>query len=255
LFLGLIGLAAFAWAGFKVKLVEAKKPEKFQVHVTVDGVTFAADLLLDEKAQKKYFYKELCASDIIALRLAIFNQGGASVVLPLEELQLLGPDGKEIPIIDPLTVADAVLQGRVVSAGISRNPPVAVSPSMRTGDPRLDPSDPRYDPTLDPSRPGYDPSDPRNQQPGTYGGPWGRPGVDVVLNPGGGSRVDLTVHEQALVRKDFQDKCHSVEPILNSLRRDKFLYFSMNPIPASGKGFQLRLPADRGISREITLNF
>ncbi|MBM3790378.1 MAG: hypothetical protein FJW35_08510, partial [Acidobacteria bacterium] len=122
----MIGAGGLALAGFKVKLVKPKKPDKFQVQVTADRIIYAADLLLEAKEQKKYFYKELASANIVAVRLAVFNQGAGDVVLPLQGIQLLGLDGEEIPLVDPLTVADAILQGRVVSAGISKNPKVAV---------------------------------------------------------------------------------------------------------------------------------
>jgi hypothetical protein len=260
--------SAIAFAGFKVKLVEPKQPEKFQVHATVAGVTYAADLLVDAKEQKKYFYRELSPSHIIALRLAIFNNGKGEVVLPLQTLRLIGPDGKEITPVDPAIVAEAVLRGRTVVAGESKNPAAVVSPGMRTGDPRLerndprydprlDPNDPRYDPTLDPNRPTYDPNDPRSRYPNDprYGGAWGRPGVDVVLSPGGGSNVDLTEHEQALVRKDFDDKAHSTDPIGASEKRDRFLYFSIASPPSGRKGFKLQIAPSKGIPQEVVLEF
>ncbi len=253
---GALGLAAAAPAGFKVKRIEPKPPEKFQVRATVEGVTYAADLLLDAGAQKKYFYKELIPSRIVAVRLAVFNNGRGEVSLPLADIQLIGPDGREATMIDPGMAAEAVLRGRTVVAGATRNPAAVVSPGMRPGDPRLDPSDPRYDPTLDPSRPTYDPNDPRNRYPGDprYGG-WGRPGVDVVLSPGGGTDVDLTEHEQALVRKDFEDKAHPAEPVAASMKRDRFLYFSIPDIVAGPKGFKLRIPPGKGIAREVILAF
>ena len=256
LFLGIIGVAG-AFAGFKVKRVEPKPPEKYQVHTTVAGVTYAADLLIEGKEQKKYFYKELNPSNIVAVRLAVFNGGTADVTLPITTLQLLGPDGTEIPPVDPDTVAEAVLQGRTVVSGAAENPPVAISPGPRSTDPRLDPSDPRYDPTMDPTRPGYDPNDPRNRYPNdpNYGGAWGRPGVDVVLAPGGGSNADLTEHERALVLKDFEDKSHSAEPVITGQKRDKFLYFSITPGPSSVKGFKLRLKPGKGIPQEVVPEF
>jgi len=60
--------------------VKPKKPEKYQVHRTLDGVTYAADLLVKGKEQKKFFYKELDRSNIIVLRLAIFNRGAQALV-------------------------------------------------------------------------------------------------------------------------------------------------------------------------------
>ena len=257
LFCGALLSVAAGLAGFKVKLVQPKKPDKFQTRVTVESVTYAADLLLDSGEQRKFFFKELNSSNVVAVRLAVFNGGRGEVVLPLQSIQLLGPGGEEIPPVAPLAVAEAVLQGRTVVAGASKNPPVAVSPSMRTGDPRMDPSDPRYDPTMDPSRPGYDPNDPRNRYPNDpgYGGPWYRPGVDVVLSPGGGSAVDLTEHERALVIKDFEDKAHTTDPVISPQTRDRFLYFSLSPVPPSPKGFKLRLTPSKGIPKEVVLEF
>jgi len=267
LLLAFLGMAAVAQGGFKVKLVEPKKPDQFQVHTIIGDIIFAADLLVGSKEQKKFFFKELTPSRIIAVRLAVFNRGRESVVLPLQTLQLIGPDGREVAMVGPGSVAEALLQGKEVSAvPSSKGPPVAVSPGIRTGDPRLDPTDPRYDPRLDPrdprydpnrnpTHPGYDPNDPRNRYPGSYDGPWIRPGVDVVLNPGGGGGGDLSANEQALVRKDFQDKAHSTEPVLSSQTRDKFLYFAIETTPASGKGFRLILTPGKGIPREVVLEF
>jgi hypothetical protein len=79
----------------------------------------------------------------------------------------------------------------------------------------------------------------------------GRPGV--VLNPGGGE--DLTKFEEQLAEKDFSDKAHTDEPILSSMTRDKFLYFSAKPQVASPKGFILRLPVSKGIPEEVVLKF
>lgn len=254
--LAIFAAAAVASAGFKVKRIEPKPPEKFQTRATVAGVTFAADLLLDAGAQEKYFYKELIPSGIVAVRLAVFNNGKGEISLPLGDVQLIGPDGHEAAMVDPGTVAEAVLRGRTVVAGATRNPAAVVSPGMRTGDPRMDPSDPRYDPTLDPSRPTYDPNDPRNRYPGDprYGG-YGRPGVDVVLSPGGGTDVDLTEHERALVRKDFEDKTHPAEPLAASMKRDRFLFFSIPEIASSPRGFRLRIPPAKGIPEEVILKF
>ena len=265
--LGVLCFTCASFAGFKVKLVKPKKPDQFQATMTVAGVTFAADLLVEGKQQKDYFYKELTPSNIIAVRMAVFNGGKEEVALPLEGIQLLGPGGQEAPIIAPDTAAQAVLQGLVVTAEMNDKKKVAVAPNVRYGDPRYDRTDPRYDPRLDPSDPSYDPSDPRNRRNdpndprnrgyGGYNGPWARPGVDVVLNPGagGGGRGDLSEFEKKLVEKDFQDKAHSLEPILVSLARDKFIFFSVAQMPASAKGFSLRLPPGKGIPQEILLKF
>src|SRR5512136_2330080 len=111
-------LASSAFAGFKVKLVKPKKPEQFQSFLTVGDVTYAADLVIEEKVQKDYFYKELIPSRVIAVRLAIFNRGGDRVVLPLDRLQLTDASGKEIAPVSPEAVAQALLQGSVVTAKV-----------------------------------------------------------------------------------------------------------------------------------------
>jgi len=245
-----------AVAGYKVKLVKPKKPSQFQASTAVDGVTYSADLLLEGKDQKDYFWKELTPSNIIAVRLAVFNSGKLEVVLPLDGIQLLSPEGEGLALLAPDTVAQAVLQGLVVTAEM-KNKSVAVSPSVRSGDPRYDRTDPRYDPRLDPNDPTYDPTDPRNRRSGGYNGPWSRPGVDVVMNPGGGAGGggDLSQFEKQLVEKDFQDKAHGAEPVAPSLNRDKFLYFSMAKPPSSPKGFVLRIPASKGIPQGVLLKF
>lgn len=242
---------AAAAGGFKVKLIKPKKPEKFQCHLAAAGVTFAADLLLEGKEQEKYFCRQLTPSDIIAVRLAVFNRGTEKVELPLEGLQLLSPDGAEIPPVDPYVVAEAVTKGMVVaSADRRKNPPVAVSPGVH--DPR-DRSDPTYDPRLDPTDPNYDPNDPRNRR---IRGPYMRPGVDVVLNPGGGvGKANLSENEKLLIEKDFRDKAHDPEAVLPSMTRDRFLYFSLKDRPKNGKGFELILPPGRGIPQKIVLRF
>ena len=260
-----------AVAGFKVKLVKPKKPEQFQVRMTASGVTFAADLLLKGGEQNDFFCKELTSSNIVAVRLAVFNRGGQPVILPLDSLRMAAPDGQDLPLIAPDTVSQAILQGKVVTAQPRQGGPVTVSP---TGNPRVDRSDPRYDPRLDPTDPRYDPrmdpndprypgnspNDPRNdpRSRGGYpypGGTWGRPGVDVVLNPGGGSLGDLSQFEKELVEKDFMDKAHTVEPVLPSLNRDRFLYFLVPGQPGPPKGYVLTLPAGKGLAQEIVLRF
>ena len=262
------------FAGFKVKLVKPKKPEQFQTRLTVGDVTFAADLVIEEKEQDSYFYKELTPAHVLAVRLAVINQGRGEVVLPLEQLQLLDPSGKEMEPVPPDAVAQAVLKGLVVSAKVQDKKPVQVSPNTRDPrldptdpryDPRSDPRDPRYDPRMDPSSPRYDPrydprtnpNDPRLQRNpnGTYG-PWGRPGVDVVLNPGGGGGGgDLSQFEKSLVEKDFNDKAHSLEPVDPSSGRDKFLFFSFTDKPAGPKGFTLKLPKSKGMTQDVLLKF
>jgi len=251
-------IAGTVFAGFKVKLVKPKKPEQYQVVVTSGAVQYAGDLLLSGKDQKNYFYKELTPSNIIALRLAVFNSGRDAVVLPLEDITLFGPDGGLVPMLAPEAVAQAVLEGLVVTAQAREETPVSVSPSVRSSDPRSDPTDPRYDPRRDPNDPSYDPNDPRNRgygRTGTYG-PWSRPGVDVILNPGGaGAGGDLSRFERQLVEKDFRDKAHEPAPILTALPRDKFLYFSHPGPPAGARGFVLRIPPGKGIPEEVVLRF
>ncbi len=266
-------------AGFKPKNVRAKKPEQYQVRTTVGSVTYAADLLLEGKDQKDFFYKELTPSNIIAVRLAVFNNSKGEVVLPMQELQLLGPSGKELPSVAPEQAAQAVLQGLVVTAEAKqKDAPVSVGPSTRTRDRRSDKTDPQYDPRLDPNDPSYDPTDPRNRPVNDprygdprydprYGDPryddpryggYPRPGVDVIMNPrvgGGGGGGDMSQFEKQLVEKDFDDKAHSTDPIDGSMIRDRFLYFSMKDRPVSTKGFTLRLPKSKGIPEEVILRF
>ena len=54
-FLVVLSLSASSFGGFKVKLVKPKKPEKYQIHEKIHGVTYAADLLLKGKEHKKFF--------------------------------------------------------------------------------------------------------------------------------------------------------------------------------------------------------
>ncbi len=262
-------IAAPAFAGFKPKNIRPKKPEQYQTKAEAGGITYAADLLLDGKAQKDFFYKELTPSGVIAVRLAVFNKSGGGVVLPLDKLQLVGADGGALALVAPDAVAQAVLSGMVVTADVrKKDSPVTVAPGMRTGDPRTDRTDPRYDPRLDPNDPSYDPTDPRNRtindpryNDPRYGDPryggYPRPGVDVVLNPGagGGGGGDLSQFEKQLVEKDFGDKAHSFDPIDGSMVRDRFLYFTIQAPPAGGKGFTLTIPKSRGIPQDVTLKF
>ncbi len=285
--IGLLFLVAQANAGFKVKLIKPKKPEKFQVHRTLSGVTYAADLLLKEKHQKKFFAKPLSPSNIVVVRLAVFNKGNENVELPLDRLQLLDPDGTPVPALDADTVSRAILGGMIMDTGegdeeeaISGEPGVRVVSGNPTQDPRTGPHDPRYDPRTDPSDPRYDPrSDPNDPRydPGTdprdprydprtdpsdpsYDPRYSRnrrystPGVNVILNPGGSGLGDLSQFERQLVEKDFRDKEHRPEPILRSLSRDRFLYFSLAKTK-SRKGFVLLLPTSKGILEEIRLEF
>jgi hypothetical protein len=259
-------LATSAFAGFKPKNIRPKKPEQYEARVTAGKVTFAADLLLEGKEQKDFFYKELTPVGVIAVRLAVFNNSSGEVVLP-GGVQLLGPSGKELPPVTPGEVASAVLQGVAVTAEAQnkRDSPVKVAPTVRSGDPRTDRTDPRYDPRLDPNDPSYDPNDPRVRDPRyndpryndpRYGG-YGRPGVGVILNPrgGGGGGTGVSPFEKQLVEKDFNDKAHSSDPIDGMMIRDRFFYFSMSDRPVTDKGFTLRIPKSKGIPEEITLSF
>ncbi len=249
-FSAMLCLAAFAVAGFNPKIIKSKKPEQFHARSTVSGITFAADLLLKGKDQEDFFYRDLTPCNVIALRLAIFNNSLGEVVVPLKGIQLIGPDGKELPLADPKTVAQAALQGFVVSSG-SEQPPVRVDQTS-VGSSRIDKTAPDYDPRLDPADPSYDPTDPRNSGygRGTYDSR--RPGVGVVLNPSGGKYSGVSAQ---LIEKDFEDKSHSGDPISPSLVRDRFLYFSFGNLPGSVKGFVLRLPRGRGYNEEVMLKF
>jgi len=272
LFSIILFLALNAFGKFKVKNIKSKKAEQFQSRIAVSGVTFAADLILKGKDQKKYFHKELTPSNLIAIRLAVFNKGKEEVILPLNELQLISPAGYAIPMVDPEIVARAVLGDEVVNIQDgTRLPQVQVTPGGAM-DPRSDPSDPRYDPRLDPNSPRYDPNDPRNRRqypprsyppgttPDTYpsspypsGGTLGRPGI--TINPGAGGDGGLSQIERQLAEKDYISKAHTSDPIPRSMKRDRFLYFSVETPPASTKGYILRLPAGKGFSQEIVLKF
>lgn len=254
----MFAIGSAAVAGFKVKLVKPKKAGQFQASNTVEGVTFAADLLMSAKEQKDFFYKELTASNVIAVRLAVFNSSNGEVTLPLDLLELVGPDGKALAPVSADTVAEAVLQGLVVSAESADERKVAVSPNVRYEDPRYDRTDPRYDPRLDPSDPTYDPRDPRNRDGRNRGySRYPRPGIDVVLNPGagGGAGGDLSQFEKQLVEKDFRDKAHPQEPIPASFSRDRFLYFSLPAPASSATGYTLRIPEGKGVRGEVVLRF
>jgi hypothetical protein len=250
-----IGTIVPGVAGYKVKLIKAKKPEQFQVRQAVGDVTLAADLLIQGGEQKDFFYKELTPSNVIAVRLAVFNRSGGGVAFPLESVELKGADGKPLPPVDPLAVADSVLQGKAITKQVRGDEPIAtVQPVVR--DSRTDPSDPRYDPRLDPSDPRYDPNDPtvrgaRSRNPTG----WGTPGVDVVLNPGTGGGGDLSKYEKLLIEKDFGDKAHSGDPIDSGMTRDRFLYFTVPAAPTSTKGYTLKIPAGKGIPHEVVLAF
>jgi len=258
-------LAGSAFAGFKVKLIKPKKPEQFQTRVIADSVTYAADLVIDDKEQRGYFYKEMSPAHVIAVRLAVFNKGGKELTLPLDRLQLIDPAGREVAILAPEAVAEALLKGLIVTAEVKDKGSVGVSPRLDPrldpNDPRNDPSDPRYrryppvDPRTDPNDPNYDPTDPRNRNPNRTG-PYIRSGVDIGTIPGvGGSGGDLSQYEKDLVVKDFADKAHSMEPVPASSSRDRFLYFTLPGKPATTKGFVLRLPQSKGMAQEVLLKF
>jgi len=252
-------LSAVGYAGFKAKTIKHKKPEQFQARATAADITYAADLLIQEKEQKEIFYKDLISSNIIAVRLAVYNGGKEEFNLSVETIRFFGPDGAEIPPLEPAVVAQAVVQGLVVAAEMKKKEaPVSVGASTR--DPRYDPSDPRYDPSMDPTDPRYDPNDPRNRRSrdDPYGGVYGRPSVDVILNPGGmggGQGGDVSQYEKQLIEKDFDDKAHHSDTILPSFTRDRFLYFSVKEKPATGDGYTLRLAPAKGRPQEVLLQF
>ena len=254
LFTALFCLAASSFGGFKAKAIKAKRPDKFQARVSVSGITIAADLLLTDKEQTQFFPRALNPGNIIALRLAIFNDTKSEVTIPLEGIRLIGPDGKELPGISPEAVAQTVLQGLPADTK-AKEPPVKVAAGPTvvrpTIDGRTDRSSPTYDPRLDPNSPGYDPNDPRNRG-------YGRvvPGVGVILNPGGGSSGgNYDEISRRLMEKDFMDKAYAADPIMPSMSRDRFLYFSFEEHPSGVKGFELRLPQGKGIFEGVSLKF
>ncbi|HYK89207.1 MAG TPA: hypothetical protein VE398_10580 [Acidobacteriota bacterium] len=267
LLISMFCIAAFAVAGFKPKNIRPKKPEQYQARVSVGNVTYAADLLLEGKDQKDFFYKELTPAGVIAVRLAIFNNSNDEVVLP-DGVQLIGPAGKEVQPVAPQAVAQAVLGGFPVTAEVKeKESPIKVGPNVRAGDPRTDRADPRYDPRLDPNDPSYDPTDPRNRRYNDpryndpnydprYGG-YGRPGIIVSPRVGGGGRdsAGISQFEKQLVEKDFSDKAHSTDPVDGKMIRDRFLYFAMSDRPVTDKGFTLRIPKSKCIPEEIVLKF
>jgi hypothetical protein len=248
-----------AYAGYRVKLIKPKKAEQFQTKFSSAGVTWAADLLVENGAQKDFFYKELTPSNVIAVRLAVFNNGSGEVVLPLEAIELIDPEGKALRIVSPEAVAAAVLQDKVVapSGGPDKQSPVAVVPTV--SDPQTDPMDPRYDPRLDPNSPRYDPTDPRLDPNGRANYPpgMGRPGVGIVLDPRAGRSPggDMSKFEKSLVEKDFSDKAHSSDPVDASTIRDRFLYFSISGQPAGNRGYTLRIPKGKGVPEDVVLKF
>jgi len=239
-------IALTAAGGFRAKTVKPKKPEKFQARAVSSGITFAADLLLDGKRQSEFFFKELSPSNVVAVRLAIFNGSNGEVVMALDDIQLVDPEGKEIIPVEPEAVAHAVLQGFPVSSA-AEQPPVRVSSTTRGRVSRTDQSDPGYDPRLDPTNPNYDPTDPRNTGYGRS-----RPDIQVILNPTGGKYGEISGQ---LIEKDFIDKAYSADPIPPSLMRDKFIYYGLGHRPSGTKGFELRLLKGKGISAPVILKF
>jgi hypothetical protein len=244
--LGMLLIALSAAGGFKAKTVRPKKPEKFQARAVSSGITFAADLLLDGRNQAEFFFKELSPSNVIAVRLAIFNGSNGEIVMPLDDIQLIDPDGKEIVPVEPEIVAHAVLQGFPVSS-TTEQPPVQVTSTAGGRVSRTNPSNPDYDPRLDPTNPGYDPTDPRNTGYGRS-----RPDVMVIMNPTGGKYGEISGR---LIEKDFMDKAYSADPIPPSLMRDRFIYYGFKNRPAGTKGFELRLMKGKGISEPVILKF
>jgi hypothetical protein len=251
-----VGISTLCLAGFKPKNVKPKKPEQFQASATLAGVTYAADLLIQEKDLKELFYKDLTLFDMFAVRLSVFNKGNTEVAMPVEDFHLFAPDGTEVPAVGADVVAQRVLEVLAVASETKKkNPPIAVGPAPRSNDPRQDPRDPRYDPNLDPNDPRYNPNDPRNDP---RNDPYNRPSVGVVLNPGGGTTDtvgDVSQYEKVLVEKDFSDKAHHSDPVLPSFTRDKFLYYSVKEIPMSTRGYILRIPPGNGRPGEAVLRF
>jgi hypothetical protein len=250
LWMAILAFATSALAAFKAKPIKPKRPEQFQVRTWASGITIAADLLLTDKQQKDFFYQALNPIKVIPLRLAIFNETKGEVQIPLDGIQLIAPDGKSVPRIEPAAVAQAVLQGLPAGPESGGEPPVQVGASPRTVSTRTDPNDPSYDPRLDPTDPRYDPNDPRNRG---YHDRRIVPGVDVILNPsGGGDNKEISAR---LIEKDFSDKAYLPDPVLPSMKRDRFLYFLFAERPADFKGFQLRLPEGRGFPQGAALKF
>ena len=255
--------AITVFGGFKAKSIKAKTPKEFQCMTTVAGVTYAADLLLEDKDQEKYFQDPLRPSNLIAVRLAVFNDGKEEVALPVNALRLLSREGIEFPRVDPDAVAQAVLGEDTV---VIHGPPKGSVVGIGGTTPPYDPTDPRYDPDdprLDPTDPRYDPNDPRNRgqyppdvyPPGRYpsGGTLGRPGV--VLNPGGGGSENKIENERKMIAVDFRNKAHTSDPIARTLCRDRFLYFAIPPDTEVGKQMVLILPVSKGIPEEVVLKF
>jgi len=226
-FIGMIWLTTAAIAGYKAKTIKLKKPGQFQTMIVVSGVTFAADLLLRGEDQRDFFYRELASSDVVALRLAVFNNSKNEVTVPLDGIQLIGPDGKELTVVAPEAVAQALLQGFPVRHATEQPPAV------------IQPTDPRYEP-----------ADTRNTVYDRRS--YGTPGVGIVLDPGGGGYDAVSAQ---LIEKDFVAKAFSADPLPPSMTRDRFIYFFLSNPPQSVKGFELRLPPGKGIARPAILRF
>ncbi len=232
-----------ALGGFKAKRIRTKKPSQFHCRVTVSGVTYAADLLLEGKDQEKYFHDALTPVNLIAVRLAVFNDGKEEIVLPLNDLRLISAEGMEFTRVDPDEVVQAVLGDDPINAYEKPEEPVVGIGGV--------------------SLPPYDPNDPRNRRqyppydypPGNYpsGGPLGGPGI--VINPGGGDGIDSIENERKLAAVDFRNKAHTSDPIICTLIRDRFLYFSIPEKPATKEGIVLVLPVGKGIPQEVVLKF
>lgn len=176
------------------------------------------------------------------------------MLIPLDGIRLIGPDGKELPAVAPEAVAAAVF-GDSMPSSKAQAPPVQVAAGPKVASSRTDKTSPNYDPRLDPSDPRYDPYDPRNTGRNRgYNDPRIIPGVDVILNPSGGGGNDDEISGR-LIEKDFADKAHTEDPIPSSLRRDRFLYFSITDRPKGINGFELRLPKGKGVSQDVVLIF
>ncbi len=268
IFLWILSFAAVATAGFRAKKIRPKKPQQFQAYITVSGVTFASDLLLNGEEQKSFFSQELTPNSIVALRLAIINSSRNEIALPLEGIRLVDPEGKEVPAIKPEMVSQAVLQGyRADSEEDRRRAQLAIMKGSRdartdrsnpTYDPRRDPTDPNYDPRTDTANPNYSPqTDPTNpayvprDASSTSNSQVKEIRTNQInINPEifRGRSEDPAVRGR-MIEKDFIDKAYWGDPVLPSMKCDRFLYFVMGNRPPSVKGFELRL-SPRGSSQQ-----
>ena len=235
--------AVTVFGGFKAKRIKTKKPSQFHCRATISGVTYAADLLLERKDQEKYFHAEFTPPNLIAVRLAVFNDGKEEIVLPLNDLRLMTTEGMEFTRVDPEELVQAVLEEDPII--VRENPGGPVVGIGSVSHPRYDPNDPR-------NRGDYPPYD---YPPGNYpsSGPFGGP--EIVLNPGGGGGIDSIENERKLAAVDFSNKAHTSDPILRNLSRDRFLYFSIPEKPSTKEGIALILPVSKGIPKEVVLKF